>query len=109
MRHQDTFRHFVLPQIGTEREDWDNESETVRSSDSHSPEHCRKICESQQDCMQFSHAGRVCKTGDIVKLGRRQPASAEGQRVVSGWMMDRVHAFMAELDKSCERYEWVIY
>ena len=110
LRHKDSFRHFILPQLGPDREDWDNLSDTVRSWDSASTKHCRQICESQPDCVQFSLADRTCKTGTIVKLGRPQRPSIDGQqRIVSGWMMDRVHTFMARMEESCKGDLWNLH
>lgn len=109
LRHKDSFRHYILPQLDWWREDWDNLSDTVQNWDSPSVQHCREICEKQEDCVQFTHAERTCKTGTIVKLGRGQRPSIDGQkRIISGWMMDRVYAFMAQMEESCKGNIWIL-
>ncbi|EMR70856.1 hypothetical protein UCREL1_2106 [Eutypa lata UCREL1] len=106
IRHKDVFRYHVLPHIRSQYDDWDNLSSTEQSTDS-SFEECRQTCESQSDCIQFSLSGRTCRTGTIIKLGRQRFATTD-ERVVSGWMIDRVHEFVERNDALCKHEEWVL-
>lgn len=119
------FRHFVLPKLQAEIEDWDNQSEDEQPNAGHSEStaDCRRICESKPECVQFTLTGRSCRTSNAVKLGSEHryqrkwddnldsPSSVkeneEPQRVISGWLMDRVTAFMDEMDASCQGDDWI--
>ncbi|KAI1870296.1 uncharacterized protein JN550_005224 [Neoarthrinium moseri] len=104
LRHKDVFRQYLLPQLATLQANWDNLSGEVRDEKS-SLEECRSLCESEEDCVQFSIAGPTCKTSTVIKLGRRSHTS--GMEVNSGWMMDRVHQFMDRMDASCWDEAWI--
>lgn len=107
LRHNDVFRHYILPQIEPEHADWDNMSDIEQDSDS-SLEGCRKTCQSQSDCVQFSLTGRACRTATVVKLGHQRIPTPDEERVVSGWMVDRVNDFVRRMDASCKNEKWAI-
>ncbi|RYP78935.1 hypothetical protein DL770_006803 [Monosporascus sp. CRB-9-2] len=126
LRHGDVFRHFVLPKLQTEIEDWDNEStdEQHDAESIRSPADCRRVCEGQPECVQFSLKGQSCRMSNVIKLGHehrhqrkegKNPISSsngkeekEEQRVMSGWLVDRVAAFVDEMDASCEGEDWIV-
>ncbi|RYP68810.1 hypothetical protein DL771_006428 [Monosporascus sp. 5C6A] len=109
LRHADIFRYFVLPKIQPEIADWDNLSADEQNSESGTLADCRSVCENQSDCVQFSLTGRTCRTSKVVKLGhdRRQQGLAS-ERVSSGWMMERVAAFVNDMDASCQGEDWML-
>ncbi|KAI0128029.1 hypothetical protein BJ170DRAFT_581117 [Xylariales sp. AK1849] len=104
LRHKDVFRQYILPQLIPERTDWDNLSDHLQKEYS-SFDACRNLCERQADCVQFSVSGQRCKTSTTIKLGRPSPSATAP--VTSGWMMDRVHAFMERMDSSCVDQDWI--
>jgi hypothetical protein len=105
LRHSDVFRHFVLPQLAAERVDWDNLSDADETPDT-TLEKCRAACVGKADCVQFSFSARTCKMSTFIKLGRSTAGSSE--RVTSGWLMDRVHSFVREMDASCKNEDFIM-
>lgn len=105
LRHKDVFRQYVFPQLGQTRADWDNLSGDVQDESSTQDE-CRLLCEADTECVQWSVTDKTCKTSKIVKLGRNSTSEATEPRS-SGWMMDRVQAWMEEMDNSCWDEDWI--
>lgn len=108
LRHKDIFRWLVLPQIRSRYDDWDNLSETEQAAGGASFEECSMTCEKDPKCIQFSLTGRTCKTSTVIKLGHQRIANSADDRIVSGWMVERVHDFVKRMDASCQREEWVL-
>ncbi|KAI1106527.1 glycosyltransferase family 31 protein [Jackrogersella minutella] len=106
LRHRDVFRFYVLPYLSSERLDWDNLSNNDQG-EVDSFDDCRKICENQFDCIQYSFAGRSCKTSTALKLGRHIPESATDQ-VKSGWIMERVKDYPDRMDAYCGHETWIL-
>ncbi|KAI2642234.1 hypothetical protein GGS21DRAFT_295517 [Xylaria nigripes] len=104
LRHKDVFFHYVLPQLATERSDWDNHSDNEQSTTG-SFKACKTACEDDPSCMQFSLSGRTCMTSTALKLGRRVPAA---EQVRSGWMLDRLDDYVARLESSCYGQDWIL-
>jgi len=107
----------VLPQLERRKDDWDNLSKDVQAEDA-TFEECRALCEAKTDCLQFSLDGSTCKSLNTIKLGdeRKQRPDSEAmsqeekeknKKISSGWVMERVEAFMKELDESCSGQDWV--
>ncbi|ORY55106.1 uncharacterized protein BCR38DRAFT_357312 [Pseudomassariella vexata] len=106
MRHADVFRQYILPRIVPEHADWDNLSEHDHGF-SNSLDDCRRICELEDDCVQFSRSGRTCKTSSVLRLGHERSETAV-ERVTSGWLMDRVYAFVEDMESTCTNEDWVL-
>lgn len=111
LRHADVFRHLVMPKFRTQLDDWDNLSSDKDSADT--LEDCRAACQGKARCLQFSFRveTRECKTSSVVKLGRRQEwksDAANQEHISSGWIMDRIEAFAAEMDTYCHKDGWVV-
>ncbi|ETS78013.1 hypothetical protein PFICI_10075 [Pestalotiopsis fici W106-1] len=111
LRHSDVFRHLVMPKLRSHLDDWDNLSSDKESSDT--LQGCRSACEKQPNCFQFSFRNhtQTCKTSSVVKLGRQQKqrdGDAIEEHITSGWIIDRVEAFAAEMDTYCHGNGWVI-
>ncbi|KAI1266403.1 hypothetical protein F5Y18DRAFT_383508 [Xylariaceae sp. FL1019] len=105
MRHKDVFWNYIYPRLSTEQSDWDNHSEDEQTSAS-SHKACRSACEADSSCMQFSVSGYTCRTSSSLRLGRKTSAAAE---VTSGWMMNRLDAYVARLDAQCdETRDWIL-
>ncbi|KAH8649130.1 hypothetical protein BX600DRAFT_517523 [Xylariales sp. PMI_506] len=103
LRHGDVFRNLVLPKIAPVRESWNNLSADEESSKK-SIEACRQACRSQSTCIQFSYeeGTQTCKVSTVLKLGHAETK----KRVTSGWMMDRIEAFAAEMESQCHGQDW---
>ncbi|KAM0721385.1 hypothetical protein Q7P37_002309 [Cladosporium fusiforme] len=107
---------------------WDNLSNDWKFPDSNeqkdidghpmmdSEDACRRFCEGQDECLQWSWRPGSCKAGKRVRLGwalenRPHLGSAEDriektegkslEGAVSGWMMDRIEKFRTGM-KSCD-------
>ncbi|KAI1179540.1 hypothetical protein F4777DRAFT_435277 [Nemania sp. FL0916] len=105
LRHKDVFRNYILPQLSTERDDWDNQSDKEDATAS-SFDACRNVCKNDPSCMQFSVSGYTCKTSSTLRLGHK-PLAAE--RVKSGWMVDRFDAFSRRMDSTCTKgKDWIL-
>ncbi|KAI9803851.1 MAG: hypothetical protein M1825_001731 [Sarcosagium campestre] len=122
LRHRDVFRKFIMPQLQEQRDDWDNLSSdepiTLEAQDdavdhknpsptkaAKSFEACRRVCQNQHDCMQFSFVDKKCVTSRVITLGKKAFAAPGNAR--SGWMMDRVRAFDEGM-KPCGDEEWIL-
>ncbi|OTA57989.1 glycosyltransferase family 31 protein [Hypoxylon sp. EC38] len=106
LRHRDVFQSYVLPQLSSERVDWDNLSD-IDESTANSFDDCRKICKSQPDCMQFSFSEQSCKTSTALKLGHQVPGDS-AERVNSGWMMEKVKDYIERMDEICGSESWIL-
>ncbi|OTB01144.1 glycosyltransferase family 31 protein [Hypoxylon sp. CI-4A] len=104
--HRDVFRYFVLPYLTSERIDWDNLSDTDQL-DATTLDDCRSICENDPYCLQFSFSDRYCKTSTALKLGHQAFEDAE-ERVISGWIMDRVKNYAKRMDATCNHENWIL-
>jgi hypothetical protein len=99
LRHEDIFKHYVMPQMSTWRMDWDNMSEKDEGN-VNSFEECRAACEKEPACKQYSYDQTgVCRTRVNPRLG----IPTKGTK--SGWIKDSILAF--ERDKApCETEEF---
>ncbi|KAI0127869.1 hypothetical protein BJ170DRAFT_627203 [Xylariales sp. AK1849] len=115
LRHGDIFRHYILPELGPERADWDNLSdvEAAQQATDGTLDNCRRACGRQSHCVQFSisssrlNSTSSCKTSSVIRLGReREPGNTS--RISSGWMVDRVKTFAEDMAASCSGQVWVL-
>ncbi|KAI1389080.1 glycosyltransferase family 31 protein [Hypoxylon trugodes] len=106
LRHRDVFRHYILPQLSPERVDWDNLSENDQGPIA-SFEECRKACENQRDCVQFSLSGNSCKTSATPKLGNHVSENSE-ESVRCGWILERVEDYAQSMDEYCSHQTWIL-
>lgn len=104
IRHKDVFYNYVLPRLATERDDWDNHSDKEDTTAA-SFGACRNACESEPTCMQFSVSGYTCKTSTALRLGRKASAA---ERVKSGWMVNRIDAFIERMESKCKGKDWIL-
>ncbi|KAI4706525.1 hypothetical protein J4E89_008592 [Alternaria sp. Ai002NY15] len=116
LRHRDIFMELVRPKIGPSVTAWDNMSaDKEYNAHDHSAvanelernawksfEHCRTLCEEQDDCMQFSFNEGSCAISNSFKLGYAKP----GARIRSGWMLDRVDDLFRSLEEQCGLRDW---
>ncbi|KAI0112522.1 hypothetical protein GGR51DRAFT_568643 [Nemania sp. FL0031] len=104
----DIFRLVVFPLMKPEVVDWDNLSTDVQNGDLSFNE-CLKACESKPDCLQFSLSNRTCRTSKVIKLGKERPQERPLDEIVSsGWMIERVIAFMDAMEASCNGRLWTL-
>lgn len=115
LRHRDVFMELVYPKIGTVVAGWDNMSEKEYNAHDHSTsdnelernawksfKHCHELCESQQDCMQFSFNAGSCGISSTFRLGYAKPKD----KIKSGWMLDRVDTLFRDLEDQCGIRDW---
>ncbi|OAK97627.1 hypothetical protein IQ06DRAFT_295965 [Phaeosphaeriaceae sp. SRC1lsM3a] len=116
LRHRDVFMEFVRPKIETAVSAWDNLA-ADREYNAHdhgavenpsernawkSFDHCRALCESQNDCLQFSFNAGSCSISSKFSLGYAKPK----ERIRSGWMLDRVDDLFRSLEDRCGIRDW---
>jgi hypothetical protein len=82
---------------------WDDATE-VQKSGVESAEKCRKACQSNESCIQFSWHPGTCKFAKDIKMGR--PSDSKEQ-YASGWMVDRVKKFVEDRGK-CKEISWQV-
>ncbi|KAI8940981.1 hypothetical protein NX059_002231 [Plenodomus lindquistii] len=112
--YKDVFREFLLPKFGEEVEGWDNlAAETEPKEEPFkmgSVEECRRKCEDEPTCMQYSYEAGNCSVASRVRHGQDPKAGEEAIR--SGWMVDRIARWMDEKDRACSggpKDMWVEY
>ncbi|KAF1831600.1 hypothetical protein BDW02DRAFT_44023 [Decorospora gaudefroyi] len=116
LRHRDVFMELVRPKIDASLTAWDNMSaDKEYNAHDHSAvdnglernawksfEHCRALCDDQDDCIQFSFDGGSCGISTAFRLGYAK----SGERVRSGWMLDRVEDLFRGLEDQCGMRDW---
>lgn len=60
---------------------------------------CRAACEDDEKCVQFSWHPGTCKLNHTIRLGHNTDPKDE---YTSGWMLDRVDAFIEEMGECAE-------
>ena len=104
LHHKDVFKTYIWPNLTDETPEWNNLSpDRIPESEGSSFEECRQLCEANGDCVQFnlSHDGCWISTKDVM-LG--QPWG----NVRSGWMVERIQAWMKKLDHCDGRDGWSV-
>ncbi|KAJ4366480.1 hypothetical protein N0V83_008116 [Neocucurbitaria cava] len=116
LRHRDVFMELVRPKISASVKGWDNMSaDKEYNAHDHSTaenefernawksfEHCRALCDDQDDCLQFSFDAGSCSISSTFRLGFVKPK----ERVRSGWMLDRVDDLFRSLEDKCGIRDW---
>ncbi|KAH7086377.1 hypothetical protein FB567DRAFT_69413 [Paraphoma chrysanthemicola] len=116
LRHRDIFMELVRPKIESSVLAWDNMSaDKEYNAHDHSTsddafernawksfDHCRALCDDQTDCIQFSFDAGSCSTSTKFTLGYAKP----GERIRSGWMLDRVDDLFRLLEEKCGIKDW---
>ncbi|KIW63107.1 hypothetical protein PV04_09983 [Phialophora macrospora] len=82
---------------------WDDLSELEKGS-VESADRCRKVCDSDNECVQFSWHPGTCKLSHSIKMGRPVDAKEE---YISGWMLDRIAEFRKARGE-CGEISWQI-
>ncbi|KAI8933910.1 hypothetical protein NX059_009603 [Plenodomus lindquistii] len=116
LRHRDVFMNLVRPKLATEVAGWDNLADTAEyNAHDHSTSpnelernawksfaHCKALCEDQEKCLQFSFDAGSCGVSYTFRLGYARP----GERIKSGWMVDRVDELFRKLEDRCGIRDW---
>lgn len=133
LRLKDIYHHFFASRLVDERDDWDNLSEDTyylnesdgryedwqkqRAKKDHlndaekeaykSFDHCRKACESVNDCFQFRFQDGICGTARAFMLGhpRKRDGDEERKRWKSGWLVKKIHNWIEEQGE-CQGVNW---
>jgi hypothetical protein len=64
--------------------------------------HCQAVCEAKDNCLQFSYESGSCSISYSFRLGYAKP----GERIQSGWMIDRVDDLFLNLESKCGVRDW---
>ncbi|KAK6076857.1 hypothetical protein SCUP234_06926 [Seiridium cupressi] len=103
MRHGDVFRSLVRPKLAERVEDW----QSISADDEGTKgtfEECRAACEDKPGCLQylFHEDAHSCKISNRIRVGSSSIKDKDhSERIVSGWVIDRVDAFVADMDTRC--------
>lgn len=89
-------------------EDWENVSEDDAGT-KETFEACRQVCLDKAECLQFVfyQETQSCKTSNIIQVGHGRHRE---HQVVSGWIMERVDAFVRTMDRRClqDPGDWIL-
>lgn len=103
LRHRDTFKHYVLPNITSERANWNNTPEyPIPDTSNITLEACRRMCEVNNTCLQYAFGGSGCSVGAEVYMGQANEGTT------AGWMKDRIESWMQDLDHCNGQDGWVV-
>lgn len=115
LRHRDVFMEMVRPKIAASVNGWNNLAEEEYNAHDHSTsennfernawksfEHCRALCDDRTGCLQFSFDAGSCAISTKFSLGYARP----GERIRSGWMLDRVDDLFRDLEARCGLRDW---
>ncbi|KAI0598687.1 hypothetical protein F4775DRAFT_553898 [Biscogniauxia sp. FL1348] len=130
---RDIYEEFLAAKIQPKRQDWDNRSDDVQYLDveaeysvpqmSHvkrdglSPveanahksfEHCQKMCDEVNDCLQFSYHDGICSYHRGISLGKPTKRSdKESERWTSGWAVDKIDAWIQQQGQCEQEIIWL--
>ena len=120
LRIKDLYHRFVSEHLTDARPDWDNMSEEVHYLDESAAEYadwelsraekgphsslqsaapssfedCRKLCESEENCLQFRYTRSTCSMSGKITHGKPVKKGEEDEsdfnRAMSGWIVERV-------------------
>lgn len=99
--HRDTFKRYALPNMTSERKNWDNSPDwlypdTVGIKMSE----CQKICQANSTCKAYSTSASGCSIGTEPRFGQKKTG------VTSGWMTQRIEKWVKTMEH-CGRDRWV--
>ncbi|KAI6914620.1 glycosyltransferase family 31 protein [Hortaea werneckii] len=101
LRHKDVFTDFVMPQMVSPRNDWENLSDQEEGTFA-SVDECRTRCIAQPDCRQYSFdPDGMCRTRVDPRLGKA------GRGFQSGWIEDRIVDFQRGM-APCGSESWPV-
>ncbi|KAI6838160.1 glycosyltransferase family 31 protein [Hortaea werneckii] len=101
LKHKDVFTDFVMPQMMSPRNDWENLSDKAEGIFA-SVDECRTHCIAQPDCRQYSFdPDGMCRTRLDPRLGK------VGHGFQSGWIEDRIVDFQRSM-APCGSESWPV-
>jgi hypothetical protein len=128
MLWKDVFDYFVKDNLRAVREEWENysgdamftpnpeldfhgrkwdELTDIERSSPESPERCKALCQSDENCLQWQHHGAECQINFSIKLGKAR--TGEGaEKWVSGWNLARIQKFRTDM-KNCPEVDWATH
>ncbi|KAI5265624.1 hypothetical protein E4T47_08461 [Aureobasidium subglaciale] len=109
LRYKDVFERFVLPHLQPSKDDWDNLSAEHVDLQAGVDlfEACKDECMRREKCLQFSVKEKSCHASSDVKSGRPFQASS-GTISQSGWILDRIDAFVRDMEACGGDQEWAL-
>src|SRR5437773_1472343 len=84
---------------------WDDYTEVEKEAHK-SFEDCGRACEHEPECYQYLYYNNLCGLSTSFRLGHRKLPDSDGNRYMSGFIMERIQEFMAE-NSPCSGPEWV--
>jgi hypothetical protein len=127
--HRDVFRTFVWPRLTDRLDHWDNLSMRQEDGNVTSVEECQDVCKARKSCLQYRYTNGKCFTSDQIRLGEDaskgcvEYSAAAGKcirwnewveldvNIQSGWIMERIPRYIAEMDDMCDGEKdgkWVV-
>lgn len=82
--------------------DHGNASDPIERQAWKSFDHCHAVCEKQEKCIQFLYESGICSLSYSFRLGYEKP----GERIQSGWMMERIEGLFVGLEGRCGVRDW---
>lgn len=67
---------------------------------------CRKACEEQQECLQYSYSHHNCQLSSVVKVGRRDQPDVK-KMIQSGWILGHIDQYVQNVG-ACGDEEWIL-
>ena len=123
---KDIYYHFVHNTLEPIKEDWSNlsgdmtytpdperdfhglkwdELTDIERSSVESPGNCKKLCDSDDSCVQWEHHDKECKTSRSVKLGGTKQGE-DNSRYISGWRLDKIAEFREKMGNCTSGPAW---
>jgi hypothetical protein len=103
LTHAEIFIDLLYELVLPERRGWDNlasdKGEYGKTGgvlhETSTFEGCKKICEKDEKCLQYSYYGNTCSIGMSVRIGFATAADEKGVWR-SGWHTERIEKWLAE-------------
>lgn len=107
LQYRHILREYIVPKLSDDDvSGWDNlSSDTQPLGDAiptDSAADCRRQCQANPDCLQYSHLHGDCHIATRVRHGRKLPQEAGHEAMRSGWMRDRILRFADAIDMTCD-------
>ncbi|KAI8940678.1 hypothetical protein NX059_001948 [Plenodomus lindquistii] len=101
----DLYNRFVKDVLPDTLEEWDNESNDA-SVPANTYEECKKVCEDNKECFQFTHHGGDCDLGHSIHLGGPKKTN-DGPAYRSGWLTGRINDWVTRQAPCKPKFPWV--
>ncbi|TVY39540.1 hypothetical protein LSUB1_G004870 [Lachnellula subtilissima] len=105
LTYTELFYDHVIPSLPPYRDNWDNQALDQwaggREVNAGSFDECAQLCYADEECLQYTHHGNMCRIAKFVRFGIERKADEDGMWR-SGWHRDRL-ADWASRQPDCDR------